>query len=362
MYKSILFHKQEALGAVFGEYGQWQLPSSYGSYEEEVRAAQTACGLLDRCDLGQVKLTGADHLDLLHRITTNEVRHLRTGDSLIDIFANEKGRIVDRVLLLKIDSGTRLVTSAGHAGAVADWLDRFIFIEDVAVRDLQHAAGALGLYGPRSSDVLRSVFTDVKLPLSDSCFQQIAWNGQPVILQPAVELSVAGFNLFGQTEILPELWDLLLAVGGHCDLQPVGHDALEVLRIEAGWPEFGKDFGDHVNPHEAGMISYVNFDKGCYVGQEVIARLDTYDKVQKRLTGIHIDGTNPAATGDSILMGDEDVGVITSSTYSPTLSHAIAMGYVRSRAMKEKPDHEVHTVDGKWTGRLTALPFVKRAA
>lgn len=358
MFKSVLFHQQRALSATLSQYGDWQLPRSYGDPEEEVGAAHHGCVLQDRSNLGQIQLTGVDHTDLLHRITTNDVRFLKAGDYQINIFANEKGRIVDRVSLLKFDKAIRLVTSAGSSETVSKWLERFIFIEDVVVKNLHGGVSALGLFGPKAIDLLRAVFANFQGTATDSSFEQFEWRGTNIFATQSKELSVAGFNLIAPSDILPGMWDSLIAAGEPFRLRPMGQAAYEVLRVEAGWPERGKDFGDDVNPHEAGMISYVNFDKGCYIGQEVIARLDTYDKVQKHLTGIRLEGPNPAASGDSILMGDKEVGVVTSSVYSPYLTQGIALGYVHSRVVKEKPDHEVHSADGKWSGRLTSLPFV----
>ena len=137
----------------------------------------------------------------------------------------------------------------------------------------------------------------------------------------------------------------------------MGKAAYERLRIEAGWPLPQKDYDDSINPHEAQMLPYLDFDKGCYIGQEVVARLDTYDKVQKYLSGIVLEGDQAPLPHSKIMIDKKEVGHITSVTHSPNLQKNIALGYVRTKFISESRSVSVHSNDAKIPGILVQLPF-----
>jgi len=137
----------------------------------------------------------------------------------------------------------------------------------------------------------------------------------------------------------------------------MGEDAYETLRIESGWPVYSKDFDEEINPHETNMLPYVNFDKGCYIGQEVVARLDTYEKVQKHLMGIVLEDEPQPNKKDPIFLDDREVGYITSVTHSFDLNKTIALGYVRTKFIKEGADVRIGSQKNEMTGKIAKLPF-----
>ncbi len=361
MRNSVLFKSQSALGASFTERRGWRIVSVYTDPAQEYLAAKTRCAVYDCSNLGQIELGGADRLDLLHRISTNEVRNLSPGEGQVNIFTNEKGRIIDRVMLLNCDSVTRIITSPANGDTILQWLDRFIFIEDVRATNLQKEWAALALYGPQSEALIHSLFPDLGAgSISNFCFRKVVWREMPIIVQRTAELAVPGFNLLIPTATITEFWDALLMNHGEVVPQPLGLEAFEALRIEAGWPAFGQDFDDQVNPHEAQMISYVSFEKGCYIGQEVIARLDTYDKVQKYLAGIEIESERVPQKGDTVSVAGNQIGEVTSAAYSFGLKHAIALALVKAKSIRQAAEVVVHSEAEDLTGRLVTLPFAER--
>jgi folate-binding protein YgfZ len=356
MKTSVLFEKQKSLGAEFGEFRDWQLPKFYTSVKEEYSAAKKSVVLIDRSYFEQIRIFGNDHVDLLHRLSTNEVRTLKPGEGQINIFTNEKGRIVDRVALFKFENEMRLLITSGNAKKINDWIEKYIFIEDAKTEILSNR-GALSIFGPKSSEFLSNLF-EVKFDdLEDNYFRETEWNNQRLHIVRTGELSVPGFNLITEVTALSGLWDHLIDLGRRMDLKPLGEDAYETLRIESGWPIYGKDFDGEINPHETNMLPYVNFDKGCYIGQEVVARLDTYEKVRKHLMGIVLEGETQLHEKDPIFIDDKEVGHITSITYSFDLNKRIALGYVRTKFIKEGAKVQVRSGEKKISGRLVKLPF-----
>ncbi|MFQ5675838.1 MAG: aminomethyltransferase family protein [bacterium] len=347
---------KKSLQASWSLSDDWQLPTFFTSVQEEYNAAKKSVALMERSYLGQLRISGNDHADLLHRMTTNELRNLKTGEGQINLFTTEKGRIVDRVVLLKSDGQIRLLTSRGNARKISDWIARYTFIEEVETEILS-AFGMLAIFGPKSIELLNDLMKTNVSKLPEWHFREFAWQGQSVLVVRTGELTVPGFLFVIASSSLDPFWDFLLATGQRFDLKPMGEQAYETLRIEAGWPLYGKDFDGEKNPNEAGMLPYVNFDKGCYIGQEVVARLDTYEKVQKHLLGIVLDGDVQPNARDLIYLNDEEVGYLTSVTHSFDFGKNIALGYVRRKFINEGGRVCVRCGEDETSGTLVKLPF-----
>ncbi|MFQ5823551.1 MAG: aminomethyltransferase family protein [bacterium] len=357
MKNSILYEKQNSMGAVFEEYYDWHLPKYYSAISEEYSTARNNVALMDRSYYGIINVFGNDHVDLLHRLTTNELRNLKSGEGQISIFTNEKGRIVDRVIMYKFEDEMRLISSPQNSEKIAAWIDKYIFIEDVKVENLTSTVRMLTLFGPKSLSLLNSMFNEEFGELPNHHFKEIQWNGHSLQLSRTEELGCPGFNLILSSNVLTELWDQILNVGSVFDLRPMGEEAYEILRIEAGWPLYEKDFNEEINPHEAQLLPYVSFTKGCYIGQEVVARLDTYEKVQKYLRGIILEGDVKTRGKDVILINGQEVGYLTSVTHSIALEKNIALGYIRTKFSSEGTEVLINSENKQIAGKIVKLPF-----
>ncbi|MFQ5751640.1 MAG: aminomethyltransferase family protein [bacterium] len=358
MKTSVLFEKQQALGAVFSTYYDFQLPEYYTNLSKEYAAARNSVTIMERPYFGQLLVSGQDHVDLLHRITTNELRNLKYGEGQINIFTNEKGRIVDRVVLQKLTEGIRLITSPRCSEKITAWIDKYTFVEDVKVEDLTAKSDMLTLYGQQSAALLNSLFENDFENLPDHHFKELQWRGEVLRISRSNELGISGFNLTLDSETVSEFWDFVLDKGSQFKLQPFGEAAYETLRMEAGWPLFDKDFDENINPHEARMRAYVNLDKGCYIGQEVIARLDTYEKVQKFLIGLILHGDTTPKERDAISINDQEAGYLTSVVHSMALDKNIALGYVRTKFIDNTEKVLIHSSGQQISGDLVELPFI----
>ncbi len=331
----------------------------YSTVSGEYEAARAAVALMDRGYLGVLRVSGADHLDLLHRLSTNELRHLQPGQGQGNIFTNEKGRIVERTVLLRFENDVRLITHPENPQKLADWIARFIFLEDVQVENLSGDSAVLTLVGPNAAPLLERSLGLAVGDLSPWHFRRTSWHGQELVVYRTAELKPPAFDLLAPVAGLPELWDTLLAGSAGLEVQPLGLEAYDILRIEAGWPLYGQDFDEEMNPHEAGLAEFINLDKGCYIGQEVIARLDTYDKVQKRLVGFLLgDGPQPAHR-DRVLKEGQEVGFLTSLCHSPCLQQNIALGYLRAKLIAPGTTVQIATKEGDVPAQVVELPFDK---
>lgn len=348
------FHHSQA--KAFIDIGGYQIPVCYQDAMTEFHAAQKAA-LMDRSFIGKVRVSGKDRETLLHRLTTNEMRHLPVGAGVVNIFTNAKGRVVDVVEMFMEAESIFLLTSPGRAPIVKQWIEKYTFIEEVRCEDLTAQFGVISLLGEDSVALLRKVFDwDVgDLPVQHTRTFEV--EGRRVLVQRSGLVTPEQFNLLMAAEDLEKFWQLLSA-----QATPAGHAAYEMLRIHRGLPVMEKEITDEYNPHEVGLLPFINFEKGCYIGQEVIARLDSYQKVQRQLAGVELDINDPddklfAATPAPIYVGEQLAGQLTSACFSPELGKAIGLAVMRKQLMTPAGALEVRWPEAVVKGHLQTLPL-----
>jgi folate-binding protein YgfZ len=248
-------------------------------------------------------LRGADAVDFLHRLSTNDILQIPGRQAAFTVLTNEKGRIIDRVAAVRLNDCILLQTSA--AAAVRQWLEKYIIMDDVQIHD------SSGEY---------------------TCFLVVAagpplFQGMQIGLRVTDSLwPVSTLRLIAQAQESRSVEDELSR--GYIQMTS---DEYEALRIECGVPVYGRELTGMVNPLEAGLADDVSFTKGCYIGQEVIARLDTYHKVQKKLMGIIFDERPELPPQNGLLVqNDEEIGWVTSLTRSRRVGKTIGLGYVKT--------------------------------
>ena len=303
--------------------------------------AATAGAAVYESKAGRLKLTGADARDLLNRLSTNLVDpNAPAGEVIATVLTSDRGRIVDLVYVAHCGDHQLLLTGARQQDNVAAFLDKYTIMEDIEVEDITGSTALLALTGPAAGAIVSAVAGG----LADDGARVIALPGNP-------EGEGEGEGADG-----PPRYRILApaAQGGAAmrRLQAAGAVAIsaaaaETLRIARGRPRYGAEMGDAYNPLEAGLIGAIDFHKGCYIGQEVIARLDTYRKVQKYLVALRFDpgaGVVADLVGARLLDGEgKAMGLVTSAAVLPPDEDGdggtaggggavIGLGYVRAAA------------------------------
>ena len=302
----------------------WEVAAHFGDVGVECEAATSRTALRDASHLSRIDFRGSDHLDFLHRMTTNDFNNLAVGSGQPAVFTDNRGRIVEAGSFIRMtEDTTRFVGGTSASERLPEWLDRYLFAEQLEWVDRMADTCMFELIGPGSR------------PLLDH-----ASGGQVGDLPPfGNTLTEAGFDVarvdigttlrilvFVDCKSSIELWDILL------ERQPqvIGEVTFETLRVQFGLPLPGSELNDEHNPWEAGLGQAIHLDKGCYIGQEVIARLDTYDKVKQRLVGLALPSGALPPQGTPLHCDDRAIGTITSAVHSPVLNRNIALGYVRA--------------------------------
>ena len=328
-HRSALHPVAAAAGSPFQERFGWELPRVYSDLASEYQAATEGVAVHDTSYVGRLKATGADALDLLNRMSTNQVLTLEPGQGAPTILTTDRGRILDLVGAVNTgdDSlGLLLLTSPQEQQRVIDWLDKYTIMEDLTVEDVTQETTMLTLLGPTSQGTLETIcgVSLDNLPAFHTTLVNIGGHDARLIHQPLGALPA--FALIMAPQASEAVWQALLDSG----VTPVGIEAYNTVRVQFGVPVYGQEMGEPYNPLEAGLIGSINFHKGCYIGQEVIARLDTYKKVQKYLVMLRFNPEATAEEGSTLQLGGQRVGLVTSVARIPTTGELIGLGYVRT--------------------------------
>ena len=299
-------------------------PETSADFEAGYRALTTGAALIDRTGCSRILLAGKDVLDLLNRLSTNSLLDLSTGAAMGSVLTSDRGRIVDVLLIVRrAEHELLLLSGAPSSQASMDWIDRFTFDEDARLKDISPETVQMAIAGPEAQETVRRMAGRAAASLGPNAYLQIDIAG--------VRADVVRTDSPG-----PPCWEFIVPVSEREPLTALarvegaelaGLSAWESVRTEMGVPAQGHEFTGEANPLEAGIKHLVSFTKGCYVGQEVIARLDTYDKVQRILAGLVSDA--PLTPGAALTSGGHDAGRITSAAYSPSLRRQIGLGLVR---------------------------------
>jgi len=327
--KSPIIENGSARPAQLAVMGEWELAAHYGNAEAECTAALQGAALRDATHLSRIDFKGSDHLEFLHRMTTNDFKNLPLSEGFQAVFPDNRGRIVEAGTFCRLtDDITRFVGGLEAAQKLPLWLDQYVFAEQLEWVDRGHDTCMIELYGPQSFALCNSVLGIAVDPIALYGCRELTNDG---CLARTALGSLPGVCISGEVSDVIRLADNLLEEGSI----PLGEVAFEALRVQLGAPQPGSELNEEHNPWEAGLANAVHLNKGCYIGQEVIARLDTYDKVKQKLMGLELtEGELPAAGTVLVTPEGRPAGQITAAVYSPVLRRNIALAYVRTSAMQ----------------------------
>jgi tRNA-modifying protein YgfZ len=294
---------------------------------EQYRALQRQAVIGSVAPGSAIGVRGADRKGYLHGLLTNDIQGLTPGKGCYAAWLTPQGRMLTDMHVFELDDMMLLDVPAGVAAAILQRLDRSLFSEDVQLSDLSPTLASVWIHGPTSPEIVRQSLPGVSAADSWTNYQneQITSGGLPIVVVRVDQLGVPGFGIYVQSTEEADLRRALEASGA----VTVDRAALNIARIEAGYPLFGVDMTDDTIPLEAGIEDRaISFTKGCYVGQEVIVRVlhRGHGRVVRKLVGLRLDG-DLSSPGAKIVADGREVGWVTSVASSPRLG-PIALGYV----------------------------------
>jgi len=310
--------------------GAAPLVLDFGDVPGEYRDARGGAVVFDQTERGAAELRGADATNFLHRLTANEVRKLAAGQGLRNLLLSAKGKVLFDFDLCVESERLLLSTQPGQAPALLKALDTYLFSEKVALADRSAEQAPLALCGPKALELVTRV-CGAPVPEQPYHWTLATFAGAPVRITRQPVAGSDGVRVDVGPHHVAELWSALVAAGA----SPAGRITYDCLRVEAGWAEPGDDIDENVYPQEARLERGFALDKGCYIGQEVVAKIDTYGGLNKRLVALSVDHDNPLARGTRLWREDggewRDLGVCTSWAYSFVLDTGLVLAYVKRR-------------------------------
>lgn len=349
------------LNAQFGELNGAEIVTSYGDVLAEHAALRESVGVIDLSFRSRICLVGADRKKFLHGQVTNDVNALKTGEGCYAALITAKGKMQSDLFVFCLENELLLDFEPGLTQTVSQRLDKYIIADDVQIVDVAPHYGLLSAQGPKAAEAVGKLELGLIIPEKPLTFASVKSEmlGE-IYLMNQPRTGASGFDLFVPTNALGAVADKLIAAAKQLGGCACGWNALEVARVEAGIPRFGQDMDETNLPPEAGLDKHaISYSKGCYIGQEVIARIRTYGQVAKALRGLRLadDLKSLPAKGDKLFRDQKEVGYITSAVFSPALKANIALGYVRREANQMGAELTLRTSSGESRAKVVELPF-----
>ncbi|MBD2439074.1 folate-binding protein YgfZ [Nostoc sp. FACHB-110] len=309
-----------------------------------IQAATTGVVVCDRSFWGRICVYDEDQIRFLHNQSTNDFQSLKPGQGCDTVIVTSTARTIDLVSAYLLPDAVILLVSPNRLETLMEWLDRYIFFADkVKIADVTKDTAIFSLIGPGSDAIVE------KLGAGEIIGQAY---GNHIMIDVGLTVAVgSGLASPGYTLIMPatekqRIWQKILDLG----VTELSEQGWETLRILQGRPKPDAELTEDYNPLEVGLWQTISFNKGCYIGQETIARLNTYKGVKQHLWGIRLDA--PVEVGSAIALGEEKIGKLTS--YTPTLDGHFGLGYIRTKAGGVGLKVQL----GEVAGEIVEIPFV----
>jgi folate-binding protein YgfZ len=336
---------------------------------EYAAVREGGAGIIDLSARGRILVSGSEAVPFLNGLITNDMKTLAENNWMPAAFPNVQGRLIASVRVVRLHDQrtdrnvcpTFLIdTEPATHERVLKTIERFTLAGDFHVTDKTNHTALLSVQGKKAARIVRSVLGEEAAELAtNQALQTRAQQGNmtgDVTVMRATHTAEDGFDVIVNSDQAGAMWDALLSAGA----RPVGYDALEILRIEAGLPRYGPDMDETNVVTETALDDAVSYTKGCYVGQEIIARIKYRGHVAKKLSGLAFAQAEKVDVGAVIKAADgKEVGRLTSVTYSPYLGSTIALGYLKYDYLEPGTNVKVISGTEEFEARVTELPFVR---
>jgi folate-binding protein YgfZ len=311
-------------------------------------------------DRGRIAVSGRDRATYLQGLLTNDIQALTPGTGCYAAWLTAQGRMTTDMHVLESGDMILLDVPAATRDSVLQRLDQFIFSEDVQIGDLTPALADVTVHGPRAAAAIEQTVAGIGGlgAWAQYANSRAEFRGSPLVIARVDRLGVPGYTIYVDTSKAADLTGALEAGGA----PRASGEAVEVTRVEAGYPLFGVDMDEDTIPLEAGIEGRaLSMTKGCYVGQEVIIRVlhRGHGRVVRRLVGLRMQDTVPSR-GARVHAGGRDIGFVTSGARSPRFG-AIALGYVHREFVEPGTSVDVDAAGSRTPAVVSALPFASES-
>lgn len=325
----------------------------------EHMAVRNDCGLFDVSHMGEIVCRGADALNNLNGLLTNDYTQMEDGQARYSPMCNENGGVVDDLIVYKIRSQVYLlVVNASNKDKDFAWMRAHQF-GDVVFEDLSQGIAQLALQGPKAEIILKKLAGPSDIPEKYYTFRRDSLlGGRRCMISRTGYTGEDGFEIYMDVKDAADVWEMLLEAGKDEGLIPCGLGARDTLRLEAAMPLYGHEMDDTVSPREAGLGIFVKMSKPDFIGK---AALEQKGTPNVRRVGLWAVGRGIIREHMAVYDGERQVGVTTSGTHCPYVNHAVAMARIEKAAAEPGKILEVEVRGRRVEAKIVPLPFYKRA-
>ena len=350
------FHREH--GAVFAEYEGWLLPQHFGDTTAEYQLLRSAAGLIDLPQRALLQFTGPDRLSFLQGMLSNDLRCLNPFDGQYAAVLTQQGKVIADVRVLCAMNSFYLDFWENLKDKVIAHFQRYLVADDVEIGDRSAEYTFLSIQGPSAEMLLQKLLSDAPLPTRVKQHAMIDLEGAAICIVREDRGGDPAFDLVLPRASATRVAPVLTEAARQFSASWVGEEAQNILRVENGIPRYGRDFTENNLLLEVGIDDAVSFTKGCYLGQEIVERIRSRGHVNKKLCGLLLDGSSPAAAGDSIHADGKLVGTITSSVLSLQLDRPVALGYLGKEYWDPGTIVSVQHKESTIRGTVSNVPFI----
>ena len=354
--KTPLYEKHVNNNGHIVDFSGWALPVEYSSILKEAKAVRTTCGLFDASHMGEIYVKGKDALNFLQSLTPNDISITKKGQLQYNLFLNDKGGIVDDLMVYNLGDAFLCVVNASNTDKVYNWLMGKMGDSKYANLEIINESSntsLLSLQGPKAVFVMEKIFGSEVKSLKYMYFTQLAFENKKIIVSRSGYTGEDGFEIYCANALAPLIWDLILKYGKDQGLVLSGLGARDVLRIEAGYPLYGHEINDDTNPLEASLGWVTKLNKN-FIAKEKINK----DKIIRKRVGFMMEERAIARQGYLIYVDGKTVGEVTSGTYSPNLNQFIGMAYVEKDFSALGQPVDIKIRDKFYKAKITSFDFI----
>ncbi|HUK54354.1 MAG TPA: glycine cleavage T C-terminal barrel domain-containing protein [Candidatus Binatia bacterium] len=336
---SPLSEQHNLLGARLGTYFGLELPAGYSPLESEWTRGRETAALFDTNYHAVFELSGADRARYLNAVTSGDIRSLQPGGGALGLLLNAQGHIVAELETYALEDRFLLLSHAVAGQRTFETLDKYIIMDDCTLTDVSAQWASCALEGPRAEQALATA-CGVEIPGAQArmpapptaayAHKEVVIGGVNCRVLRKFHFGLPGAEILAPRNAVADVWAALAVAAGKSGGGPIGWQAINALRIEAGVRWFSYDFDDTVIPHEAGLEqTHISYTKGCYTGQEIVERVRSRGRLNRWLSLVEFSGSAPPERGTKLLAEGKEWGQVTSSSYSPGRKKGIGFAYLR---------------------------------
>lgn len=345
------------------DFSGWALPLEYKSTLAEAEAVRKSCGLFDASHMGEIVVRGAGAFSFLQGLVSNDLLTISTGQMQYNLFLSESGCIIDDLMVYRMENSFLCVVNAANKDKVFKWFNENIQPE-VEIIDKSKEYALISIQGPNANKVIEKVFSRQKTNLEYLSFKEIQIEGEELIISRSGYTGEDGFEAYLPWENSSKWWDRLIAQGRDFGLKPCGLGSRDILRIEAGYPLYGHEIDDTINPYEASLGWAVKLSKD-FIGKEELLKIKSVGAKRKRVgfimqeRAIPRQGYSIHSAGEAAPLGKARViGKVSSGTYSPNIGKFIGMACLDKDYTKIGDKVSVEIRGKLHKAEITKFPFV----